>query len=142
MQTLPRSLFVRTVVIPVTFLAFLSGCYKWSAIEMTPSEVVAGEPDRARVVLLNGDRVELERMAIVDDSLLGYTPETTRKSGQRVAISLDDISNMETQKVNTTGYVLIGLGVAAFAVTALAIQEEKEPAPVLDICIPFAPGDC
>jgi hypothetical protein len=119
MQTLPRSLLVRTVVIPLTLVAFVSGCYKWTPVEMTPVEVVADEPDRARVVLLNGDSVELERMAIVDDSLIGYAPETTTKSAQRVAISLNDISRMETKEPNTTANAVISAGFIAVVVTGL-----------------------
>ena len=135
MQAIPRSPFVRSVVIPLTLIGWLSGCYKWSTVDMSPSEVVNGElPEQVRVTW-RGEQYELTSPTIQADSLIGWD------SDQRMVILTGEIESFEVREGDdgaTIGLivgVLAGLVVASVALLWIAFA-------TAEWCEPFGSASC
>ena len=110
MRTLRRSVFLRYVVIPLTLVAWLSGCHKWSTVATSPSDVVTEEqPDKVRVTW-RGEQYELVSVEIQADSLIGQDPDR-----RRIAIPTGEIDRLEIRKSDAVGTTLLIVGAAAVA---------------------------
>ena len=116
MQAMRRSTFWRRILVPFLLVAWLSGCYKWSANGMSPGQLL-DEKRRDRVrVTWRGDQYELELPAIQADSLVGLD------SGVRIAIPINEIEKLEARQANSLGTVglIAGTFVALSGVLLIA----------------------
>ena len=123
MRALRRSSFMRYIVIPLTLIAWLSACHKWSYSPLSPSQTVSEEPDRVRVTT-SSDRWVLESPRVEGDSLFGLMA----KSGETRAIPLGEIQRLEIRESDVLATVGTVLGVTVvtgfgFLVVACAIDE-------------------
>ena len=125
MLTLRHSRFARTIVIPLTFFAFLSGCHKWVPLQTPYATAIAmRQPDRVRATLLEGNAVELELPRVTGDSLFGFNPGS-RDEGSFVQLSIADIHSLDERKSNYAPLLVVGvLAVAIFFFVALVQAEE------------------
>jgi hypothetical protein len=120
MQTLPRSLLVRTVVIPVTLLAFLSGCHKWSTVDASPGQYLnEDQPEMVRVTW-HGELYEVRSPVVQADSITGQA-----KDESRFAAPLAEIEHLEARKFDGAAValgtgVVLGMGLLALAVVGSA----------------------
>lgn len=126
MQSLRRSSLVRFLVAPLTLVAWLSGCTKWAAPppEMSPAAVVAEEqPDRVRITLANGTKLDAQHPVVEGDSL-AYQQEDPAIAGK---VALEDIEQLEIRKADPASTVLIGVTVLVVAAVAgLVLWESSE----------------
>ena len=119
MRTDRRSSFHRLIVLPLTLVAFLSGCYKWHDYgTVMPDQGV----HRMRVTLLDNSRVTLHDARIDGDSIVGK--RRTSRSGyeevdfNRFAIGLDDVRRVEVSELDkgtTAGLIFVALAVPVTA---------------------------
>ncbi len=115
MRTYRRSSFHRLIVLPLTLVALLSGCYKWHDYgTVMPDQGV----HRMRVTLLDNSRVTLRDARIEGDSIVGK--RRTSRSGyeevdfNRFAIGLDDVRRVEVSELDkgqTAGWIFVALAV-------------------------------
>ena len=105
MQTIPCSPFVRTVVLPLTLLAFLSGCvHKWGTLKTSPADYVREEqPSKLRVHLRDGTKLVVVSPEIEADTLTGFVRDTVRR------IPLEDVARVDYRKSDQVGTALIVL---------------------------------
>jgi hypothetical protein len=106
MRALRRSSFLRYIVIPLTLMAWLSACHKWSYSPLSPSQAVSEGPDRVRVTTPS-ERVVLYSPRVEGDSIIGSLPIT----GGRQASSICEIERLETRQFDVLWTVPTVLGV-------------------------------
>lgn len=106
MQAIPRSPFFRFVVIPLTLVAWLSGCYSWSATQYPNTVIRNDSPERIRLTLSDSSVVELRSPELRADSIAGLCAEacTARGDSTRV-IALADVTKFEVRKSHTAGNI-------------------------------------
>ena len=118
-----RSRYARRVLVPVMVVSLLSGCSYWHVQEMTPSQVVTEkEPDRVRLTMLDGARVELSEPQVVGSEILGKGKWDGDNSGRIPGevfwngadhwlrrIAIDSVSYVEIRKTDIAGIVALGI---------------------------------
>ncbi len=90
-----RSRFIRFVVLPLTLIAFLPACYKWTEVETTADSQF---PDPIRVTLMDGRQIVVEDATVTADSLFGRpkgTPRPVLGEELGVRVSLNDVQKVE-----------------------------------------------
>jgi len=108
-----RSRFLRFVILPLTLVAFLPACYKWTSTNSTlesPTSIL--EP--VRITLTDGRRMELENAVVRSDSLVG-----NRKGTQdSISVPLSEVQKVEHMRASALSS--LGLVGGIFVVSALA----------------------
>ena len=102
----------RLIVVPL----LLDACHTWSKVPLSPN--AAGPlPRHSTVVLMGGERVQVEDGRATRDSLIG-----DRLDGTRFAIGRDSVAFVETRKVSTGRSIAAGAGglLVVFSVLAVA----------------------
>ena len=109
------------VMLPVTLVAFMSACHKWSTVE--PGEPFAEEgTEDLRFTGIRGQRVVLKESAVVGDSVVGLV------NGDSASFALSEVDKIQVRKGDWVGTTLVVLGVAAgafFAVVAVSCAESS-----------------
>ena len=101
----------RLLVVPL----LLSACHTWSTVPLSPN--ASGPlPRHSTVVLMGGERVEVENGRTTRDSLIGGRP-----SGARFAVPRDSVAFVETRKVSVIRSVGAGAGGLLVAVSVLTV---------------------
>ncbi len=68
-----RSRQIRRVLVPVMAVSVLSACSGWKVQEMAPSQVVSeNEPDRIRLTMLDGDRIQIGDPTVSNGEIVGH----------------------------------------------------------------------
>jgi hypothetical protein len=104
----------RLIVVPL----FTIGCHTWSTVPLSP-ETSAALPRHSTVVLIGGERVQIEDGRTTRDSVIG-----ARLSGARCAVARESVDFVETRKVSVVRSVGLGAGgvvVAGTVLSALAL---------------------
>ena len=105
---------IETVIV----LFVVAACHGWSTTETpTPARQLAGNPQRARVVLTDGSTILVKNPSISADTLIGTADLAGTDSVVRVAIPMTRIKTLEVPKLSflrTTGFIIV-VAVAAFA---------------------------
>ncbi len=121
MRTYRRSSFHRLIVLPLTLVAFLSGCtYNWVEVEPPYADALAGRQPDARVTLADRRAPELvDSVRVEGDSLIGTRWGVPT---ERIALPLEQVQRLEVEKQNPLekqgGLLLIGAVLSvAFLVT-------------------------
>lgn len=137
MHAIRRSPFTRFFVVPVTLLALLSGCYKWTTVwEPAAPSTSWDRTNRIRVTYhaeATGyeSTVLLERASVIGDSLVGgiATGERVGLSGlprvhpQRLAIPAAHVARIEERQSSAAPTVVGAIvGVAAIVGLVFAIK--------------------
>ena len=66
-----RSRQLRFVLVPLMAASLLSACTGWQIQNMAPSQVLAEkEPERVRLTLLDGSRIELHQPQVCEDEIV------------------------------------------------------------------------
>ena len=108
------SWLLRRFVLPLTLVAFLSGCTKWRTLE-PPHAPSLGEYEKLRITGDDGTRVVIHDPQIEADSLRG----TVSDSEQVQVIPIDSVQKIEKRGTNwlaTAGlvvgvfYAVVGIG--------------------------------
>jgi len=117
------SRFIHQVMLPVTLVAFMSACHKWSTVE--PGQPFAEEgTEELRFTGIRGQRVVIKESAVVGDSVVGLV------SGDSASFALSEMDKIQVRKGDWVGTgILIGsvviVGLAIVAVGMLAAWDFK-----------------
>ncbi len=112
---------VHQVMLPVTLVAFMSACHKWSTVE--PGQPFAEEgTEDLRITRTDGQWFVLEDAAVVDDSVAGLV------AGDSASIALSEVDRIQVRNGDWVGTgVLIGsvviVGAAIASLVALSAWE-------------------
>jgi hypothetical protein len=101
----------RLIVVPLLMCA----CQTWSTVPISPS-TPAALPRHSTVVLMGGERVQVEGGRTTRDSLI-----SARLSGARFAVHRDSVAFVETRKVSVGRSIGAGAGGVALALSAVVI---------------------
>jgi len=110
-------------MLPVTLVAFMSACHKWSTVE--PGQPFAEEgTEELRFTGIRGQRVVIKESAVVGDSVVGLV------SGDSASFALSEMDKIQVRKGDWVGTgILIGsvviVGLAIVAVGMLAAWDFK-----------------
>jgi hypothetical protein len=105
MSRLRTSRFTRLVVIPLTLVALLAGCYKWSPPSQSPADYISQErPSEVRLYLTGGREVLVENPTLTNELVLGLVGDTLTR------IPLDQILRLERRSTNIPVVLGITLG--------------------------------
>lgn len=116
--------FIHQVMLPVTLVAFMSACHKWSTVQEDPRDfVVQNDVRRVRVDRGSGGEFELTDPVVRGDTLVG-----SLRNGVEVAIPIADVRELDYRTFDGVGTgILIGsvviVGLAIVAVGMLAAWE-------------------
>ena len=100
----------RLIVVPL----LVSACHTWSTVPLSPN--TSGPlPRHSTVVLMGGERVQVEDGRTTRDSLIG-----DRLGGARFSVPRDSVNFVETRKVSMVRSVGAGAGGLVLAVTLMA----------------------
>ena len=110
--------FIHQVMLPVTLVAFMSACHKWSTVE--PGQPFAEDgTEELRFTGIHGQRVVLKQAAVVGDSLVGLV------NGDSASIALSEVDKIEVRKGDWVGtgiligsVVIVGLAIVAVGMAA------------------------
>ena len=98
MRKCSSSPFLRLVVLPLTLVAFLSGCsQKWVELEPPLADAIERrQPDSVRLTV-DGQRFMIHEPAVMNDSIVGQRNRLVRIGGEPVLsrFALDDIQSVE-----------------------------------------------
>jgi len=116
-----RSRFIRFVVLPLTLIAILPACYKWTEVETTADSQF---PDPIRVTLMDGRQIVVEDATVTADSLFGRpkgTPRPVLGEELGVRVSLNDVQKVEqTEPDEGSMMTLIAIFAAVMSAAILA----------------------
>ena len=110
--------FIHQVMLPVTLVAFMSACHKWSTVE--PGQPFAEEgTEELRFTGIHGQRVVLKESAVVGDSVVGLV------NGDSASFALSEMDKIQVRKGDWVGtgiligsVVIVGLAIAYLAALA------------------------
>ena len=106
--------FIHQVMLPVTLVAFMSACHKWSTVE--PGQPFAEEgTEELRITQTDGQRVVLKESAVVGDTLVGLV------NGDSVSVVLSEADKVEVRKTDVGGTVGLVVGIGAAIVAAAVL---------------------
>jgi len=108
MRRFSISRLIHQVMLPVTLVAFMSACHKWSTVQEDPRDfVVQNDVHRVRVDRGSGGVIELADPVVRGDSLVG-----SLRNGVQVAIPIADVHQLDYRTFDGLGTgILIGSGV-------------------------------
>jgi hypothetical protein len=115
----------RRVVIALVTLTQAAACSAWRPDALP--QAGSAFPDRMRLVVADGRRIELERVHIVNDSLVGEIPGRGRP---RHAVALRDVVRIETRQFSagrTIGLAAVGAGIVAAVVGVIVLLNAYSP---------------
>jgi len=109
-----RMFLKRFVSVIAIWTVLLNGCTSWRALE-TPLEVTTN-PERAQVVLKNGQVVEVKGVHVLSDTLTGMGKRTETKGWREVEeywdvpvlVAMSDIQEIKTRQTDgprTIGFI-------------------------------------
>ncbi len=108
MRRFSTSRFIHQVMLPVTLVAFMSACHKWSTVE--PGQPFAEEGTaEVRITQTHGQRVVLKESVVVGDSVVGLV------NGDSASFALSDMDKIQVRKGDWVGTTLLVLGVVVGA---------------------------
>ena len=102
----------RLIVVPL----LVSACHTWNTVPLSPN--ASGPlPRSSTVVLIGGERVQVENGRTTRDSLIGE-----RLSGARFAVTRDSVAFVETRQVSAIRSIGAGVGglLVVFSVLVVA----------------------
>lgn len=117
MLRIRQSPFMRTVVIPVALLSFLSACHKWVPVkDPVAASITQKRPEQVRVTTTDDERFVLKAPSVEGDTLSGVEANAEPR-----AIALADIATIERRKSDAVATTLVVVGTAFAALLVLAI---------------------
>ena len=108
---MPRLSRARLIVLPL----LLGACHTWSTVPLSP-DAAGPLPRHSTVVLIGGERVQVEDGRTTRDSLIGDRP-----NGTRFAVARDSVAFVEARKVSTGRTIAAGAGGLLLVFSVLAI---------------------
>jgi hypothetical protein len=98
-------------MLPVTLVAFMSACHKWSTVQ--PGQPFAEEgTEEVRITMTHGQRLVLKESVVFGDSVVGLV------DGDSASITLSAADKIEVRKGDWVGTTLVVFGAAAGAFLA------------------------
>jgi hypothetical protein len=95
-------------MLPVTFVAFMSACHKWSTVE--PNLVPFAEEGTEEVrATIDEQRVVLKQSTVLGDTLIGLV------DGNSASFALSEVDKVEVRKGDWVGTTLVVFGAVAGA---------------------------
>jgi hypothetical protein len=101
----------RLIVVPL----LLSACHTWSTVPLSPN-TPGPLPRHSTVVLMGGERVQVEDGRTTRDSLIG-----DRLNGARFSVHRDSVNFVETRKVSVARSIGAGAGGLVVASAVLTV---------------------
>ncbi len=114
MRRFSTSRFIHQVMLPVTLVAFMSACHKWSTVE--PGQPFAEEgTEELRFTGIRGQRVVIKESAVVGDSVVGLV------NGDSASFALSEMDKIQVRKTDVVGTVGLVVGIGAAVVAAAVV---------------------
>ena len=108
MRRFSISRFIHQVMLPVTLVAFMSACHKWSTVQ--PGQPFAEEgTEELRFTGIHRQRVVLKESTVVGDSVVGLV------NGDSASFALSEMDKIQVRKGDWVGTTLLVLGTVAGA---------------------------
>ncbi len=121
MRYFRRSRFIRFVILPLTLVALLPACYKWSTVHGPPDwEIRLARPDQIRVTVDDGSQVEMRSPWMQGDSIFALTTNQ-----DTLVIRVSDVTKLEKREKDWIPYYVAIVGAAVFFVAFCAGHEEN-----------------
>ena len=95
-------------MLPVTLVAFMSACHKWSTVEPGQPFAEKGTAE-VRITQTGGQRVVLKESVVVGDSVVGLV------NGDSASFALSEMDKIQVRKGDWVGTTLLVLGTVAGA---------------------------
>lgn len=127
MRRIRESRLVRYVVLPISLVAVLSGCYKWVPYEspLQAREALLGKPGSEARLVTADSTVTLHNVSFADGNFVGYG-EADRLRQPQVAIPFEDVTAISTRKASgKTWQYWAGLTSAVGLVVFVAVMAES-----------------
>lgn len=130
-----HSRIVRLVLLPLTLVALLPACHKWSTLR-SPIETAidAEQPDPVRLTLSNGRQIVLSGARIEADSVIGFTGSSISKTWTslenpsargRIAVPLEQVQRVDGRRTSVVATAATALGVAFIATTVIVCGQDS-----------------
>lgn len=118
-----RSPLVHNVVIPITLLALLSGCYKWSTPGQSPVDFIRDkEPSQVKLHLKDGRQLVVHDPSVTNGDISAFVNDTLR------TVPFDEVSYLEHRSINALGIVGVVTAIGLFAlVVGYAVECSANP---------------
>jgi len=114
MRRFSISRLIHQVMLPVTLVAFMSACHKWSTVQ--PGEPFAEEGTaELRFTGSHGQRVVLKESVVVGDSVVGLV------NGDSASFALSEMDKIQVRKGDWVGTSLVVFAAAAGASFAFLV---------------------
>ena len=141
MFTYRRTRFFRSVLLPLTLVAFLSACHTW--VEVAPpieGAFAQEQPESIRLTLVSDSVLVVKTPTIEGDTLFGLAADrwlerptgvtrdgvhVTQLVHPRLTVPLDQIRRVEARHESVVGAVLLGWVVVALVTTVARCTGEK-----------------
>lgn len=124
MHALRQSRFVRSVLLPLSLLVWLSACGPRKVELASPyaQTIESDPPGEIFVTRIDGDRLRLVSPSVRADTLLGlkYDPRT-RHYTDSVTVAFSDIGLIEKKKKPSTAKLIVALSLSAALLTGVII---------------------
>ena len=97
------SRFIHQVMLPVTLVAFMSACHKWSTVE--PGQPFAEEgTEELRITQTDGQWFVLKEAAVVGDSVVGLVGRDS------ASFAISEMDKIQVRKGDWVGTTLLVFG--------------------------------
>jgi hypothetical protein len=100
----------------LALLLATGGCMRWQATPLPSPAAAERTIPSARVTFAPGGTVQLDRVVVGADSLVGYSA-----TGQRVARARGEVTHIEERRVSWLRTVALGVTTAVVAIAALVV---------------------
>ncbi len=110
-----HSLLFRRIIACALLPAHVASCTSWRVEPLRPEQVVDSHqpPSQIRLTLVDSSRVVLEEPRVSADSLIG------RVRGDRWAVAVREIAQVEVRRGNTLKTALLVAGIAVAVLAAI-----------------------
>ena len=114
MRRFSISRLIHQVMLPVTLVAFMSACHKWSTVE--PGQPFAEEgAEEVRITRTDGQWYVLKDASVVGDSVVGLANRDS------ASFALSEVEKIEVRKTDVVGIVGLVVGIGATIVAAAVV---------------------
>lgn len=107
------TLSTRSAPVMVVTCLVLSSCMVWHSKRSPETYLADHVPGKTRITLTDGQVHLLESVRVKGDSLIGFETDA-EWNGRRIAVSLDQVLNLEVREVDAGRTLLYAGGMVAF----------------------------
>jgi hypothetical protein len=117
MQNMKQSPITRFFVVPLTLVALVSGCHKWSPPSQSPADFIRDEePSKVKLYLTDGRELVVENPVVTETTISGTVDDSL------VTIPFEEIEQLEGRRTDVPATVVVAfLGTVLAAATVFVV---------------------